>query len=469
MSRRDPSGFRNLDWMTLSLYLSLVGIGWLMIYTVGYTEQGYSDFFNLKTNAGKQTMFIGISLLIMFFCFIIDWKFWRTFAYPIYGLGLLALIGVLIFGIKIKGATSWYSIGSFTLQPSEFAKFATCLAVSAFMSTYNTNIREFKSLATVVGLFFVPMFLILLQPDAGSALVFLSFFILLYRAGLSPSLYIYGFSAATILILGLVFNPFPIISALCLVSIGVLIFNIKKRRNGWLVGLLVLMIATVIGIYYGYVKEVLIGNVLLFIGVAIYLYQLRKSQLIQQMTIFLILGSSIAYSANYTFNNFFEKHQQDRINVWLRPSLCDPQGALYNVLLSKMTIGSGGLQGKGFLQGTMTKLNYVPEQSTDFIFCTIGEEQGFIGSLGIIGLYLLLLVRIITLAERQRSDFSRHYAYGVAGILFVHFFINIGMTMGLMPIIGIPLPFISYGGSSILGFTLLMSVLIKLDSHRFEG
>ena len=268
--------------------------------------------------------------------------------------------------------------------------------------------------------------------------------------------------------MGLVFSPFPIISSLCIISLAIFIFNIKKNRNWWLVALLGVITATVLGIYYGYIKEVVIGNFLCFIGLSIYLYQIRKTQLIRQMTVFLILGSGIAFSANYTFNNFFEKHQQDRINVWLRPSLCDPQGALYNVLLSKMTIGSGGLQGKGFLQGTMTKLNYVPEQSTDFIFCTIGEEQGFIGTLGIVGLYLLLLVRIVTLAERQRSDFSRHYAYGVAGILFIHFFINIGMTMGLMPIIGIPLPFISYGGSSILGFTLLISILIKLDSHRFE-
>ena len=195
----------------------------------------------------------------------------------------------------------------------------------------------------------------------------------------------------------------------------------------------------------------------------------RRGKLVARLSTVLVIGAIIAFSANYTFNNFLENHQRDRINVWLRPSLCDPQGALYNVLQSKMTIGSGGLQGKGFLQGTMTKLNYVPEQATDFIFCTIGEEQGFIGSLGIIGLFLLLLIRIIVLAERQRSDFSRHYAYGIAGILFIHAFVNIGMTMGLVPIIGIPLPFISYGGSSILGFSLMMGVLLKLDSHRLSN
>lgn len=196
------------------------------------------------------------------------------------------------------------------------------------------------------------------------------------------------------------------------------------------------------------------------------LYRNRKGRLVSQVSALLVIGSVVTFSASYFFNNILERHQQDRINVWLRPSICDPQGALYNVLQSKMSIGSGGFRGKGFLQGNMTKLNYVPEQSTDFIFCTIGEEQGFIGSLSIIALFLLLILRIVSIAERQRSEFSRFYAYGVAGILFIHVFVNIGMTMGLVPIIGIPLPFISYGGSSILGFTLMIGVLLRLDSKR---
>ncbi|MEO0779968.1 MAG: rod shape-determining protein RodA, partial [Bacteroidota bacterium] len=241
------------------------------------------------------------------------------------------------------------------------------------------------------------------------------------------------------------------------------------RKPSWLLGLLAWVAVCVVAASLGQVYPVLALNTLALLVLAYLQYNQRKRQLVAQLLSLVLIGSALSFSANYAFNNILERHQQDRINVWLRPSLCDPQGALYNVLQSKMTIGSGGLEGKGFLGGTMTKLNYVPEQSTDFIFCTIGEEQGFIGTVGIIGLFFLLLMRIITLAERQRSDFSRFYAYGVAGILFVHIFINIGMTMGLVPIIGIPLPFISYGGSSILGFSLLIGVLLKLDSNRLIG
>lgn len=467
MSRRNDY-FRNVDWVTLSLYISLVAIGWLMIYAVGYDEDSTEPFFNFTTNAGKQLFFIGLSFGVLLITAIIDWKFWRTFAYPIYAFGLAQLLGLMVLGVTVKGATSWYRFGGFTYQPSEFAKFATAIAIAAFLSQYNTSLKNWRSSLTVFGIMFLPMALIMLQPDAGSALVFTSFLVVLYRAGLSATLYLFGFSTSLLLVLGLVYDPRIIIVSLILIILLVFIFNFKDRFR-WFIGLLGWGAVSVGLLYFGIVYPVLGANLVALLVLSYVMYSNRKGRLVAQLLSLFLLGSAISFSANYAFNNILERHQQDRINVWLRPSVCDPQGALYNVLQSKLTIGSGGLEGKGFLEGTMTKLNYVPEQSTDFIFCTIGEEQGFIGTVGIVGLFFLLLFRIITIAERQRSEFSKFYAYGVAGILFIHVFINIGMTMGLVPIIGIPLPFISYGGSSILGFSLLIGVLLKLDSNRFVG
>lgn len=469
MSRRDNYGGVNVDWMTFVLYIALVLIGWMMIYAAGYNEENPASIFDLNTNIGKQTLFIGASFIVLFLASIIDWKFWRTFAYPIYGFAIFLLILVLIIGVKIKGATSWFRLpGGFTLQPAEFAKFATNVALAAFLSTYSTNIKIFRHQVIAFSLFLFPMFLIFLQPDAGSALVFSSFLIMLYREGLSPNFYIVGFVTLLLFILGLVFDPLSILLGLIMISTLVLMLNLKNIIY-WLISFAVLLTASIFMLAQNLFSPVLIINASIFLIFTAILWQSRKSALIMRLFALLFLGVLIVFSANYTFNNLLKPHQQDRMNVWLQPSKCDPQGSLYNVIQSKMTIGSGGFEGKGFLNGTMTKLNYVPEQSTDFIFCVIGEEQGFIGSFGIIGLISLLLYRIVVLAERQRSDFSRHYAYGVAGIIFIHFFINIGMTLGLVPIIGIPLPFISYGGSSIMGFTLLIGVLLKLDSNRFTA
>lgn len=468
--RRTVSGFGNLDVMTFWLYLSLVGVGWLMIFTVGYDDDlGFTDMvFDLSTNIGKQTLWIGISFLLLLVVLFIDWNFWRTFGYLIYAIAMIVLVLVLLFGIKVKGATSWFSIMGFTLQPSEFAKFATNIAVASYLSTYNTKLSNYRSQFIAFGIILVPMLLILLQPDAGSALIFLSFLIVLFREGASVNLYIFGISTITVFVLGLVYNPFYIIIALMLLGIMIMLLY-QKNKLYWFAGLSAVVAGSIFGVQQGFLYPILGIIITLLLGVSFLQYRARRQHILRPIFTVLVLGSLFAVTANYTFNNFLERHQQDRINVWLRPSLCDPQGSLYNVLQSKSSIGSGGLQGKGFLQGTMTKLNYVPEQATDFIFCTVGEEQGFIGTLGIVGLFFLLLYRITILAERQRSDFSRIYAYGVAGILFFHFFINIGMTMGLVPIIGIPLPFISYGGSSILGFTLLIGVLLSIDRYRLTG
>ena len=469
-SRNVASGLKNLDWITLSLYLSLVAIGWLMIYAVSYEEgRGFTEMiFSLDNIVGKQTLFIGISLIMLLLLLFIDWNFWRTFAYLIYATTIIMLILVLVIGKEINNATSWFAIAGFTLQPSEFAKLGACVAMSAYLSTYSTQLSKFKSQVTAIGLFVLPSILILLQPDAGSALVFTSFLIVLFREGFNANLYILGITLATVSVLGLVFNPIYILIGIALLAILVMVNFQKKNKLYWILGFSAYVILSISAITQGLELPVLGITGVALVAMTYLQYKGRRRDIIKPMYFLLVVAGSFAVASNYTFNKL-PRHQQDRLNVWLQPSKADPRGALYNVIQSKNTIGSGGLQGKGFLEGTMTKLNYVPEQSTDFIFCTVGEEQGFVGTVGIVGLFLLFLLRITVLAERQRADFSRYYAYSFAGILFVHFFVNIGMTMGLVPVIGIPLPFISYGGSSILAFTMMTGILLSLDSNRLTA
>ena len=462
---------RNIDWMTFSLYLAMVGIGWLMIYTVGYSEdysKGFSHFM-FETQVGKQTIWIGIAFAVFLFTYIIDRKFWETFAYPIYGVGLVLLVAVLIFGREIKGATSWFAFGSFTFQPSEFAKFGTALAMAAYLSTYRVNLRQLRHQVLALGLILVPTGLILLQPDAGSALVFLSFLMLMYREGFPANVYILGFTSIVLLLLGFVYPPGQLLFGLGLLGLLALLFGLRKGRLYWLLGWGGLAAGVILFFKPAHLLYFAggLGGLLLIFSVVNWVK--KNTQLATLVLPVVLYGAMLVYVSDFTFHNFLKPHQQDRINVWLNPAKCDRQGSLYNVLQSKMAIGSGGLQGKGFLEGTLTKGNFVPEQSTDFIFCTIGEEQGFVGTFAIIGLFLLLLLRIVTIAERQRSAFAKCYAYGVLGILFVHIVVNIGMTMGLMPIIGIPLPLISKGGSSLLGFTVMIAVLLKLDGSRHRN
>ena len=462
------SRFRNIDVVTFSIFLALVAAGWLMVFAVGYDDSvryGSLDFFG--TPIGKQTAWMGISLVAFLVIQIIDWRFWQTFAYPLYGLSLLLLIAVLIFGKTINGSTSWLSVGGFTLQPSELAKFGTTLAIAAFLNNYTTNLKNINSQLSVLGLFLAPVLLILLQPDAGSALVFFSFLILLYREGLPGSYYLIGFGVVLFLILGLLF-PLPIILlSVELIFILVLAFYMPQRNIAIFSALIYIAIMISMAIQVPVIYLIIPTSLVLV--AMIWILQRNPSFSFGTLVFgILIIGNGLAFASGYAFNNILRPHQQDRINVWLRPELSDPRGSLYNVMQSKLAISSGGLQGKGFLNGTMTKLNYVPEQSTDFIFCTVGEEHGFIGSMSIIILFLALLIRLTILAERQKSAFSRQYIYGIAGILFVHFFINIGMTMGVVPIIGIPLPFISRGGSSLLGFSVMMAVVLKLDRHRYQ-
>jgi rod shape determining protein RodA len=467
---RELVGSKSVDYVLVSLYLSLIGIGWLMIYAVGYAK-GYStldatEFFT-KTPVGKQSIFIIISTFLTFFILTIDWKFWRIGAYLVYGFGLVLLVLVLFIGVKVNGARAWFGFGGFGFQPAEVAKLGTCLALSSYLASPSVSLRDMRSQLTIGGILLAPVFLILLQPDAGSCMVFLSFSILLFREGLSPIPFIIGFALSAVFIFALKFEPNLVVLCLMMLALVIFVFNVNATRPIWIAGLFVICAVAFYAYYTKHIEAALITSL-----AAVLLMLIVHSRRGRFRTVVLTGGGlfvaiSLVYGANFLYNHL-QPHQQERLKVWLRPDECDPRGAAYNLIHSKMAIGSGGLQGKGFLEGTMTKLNYVPEQSTDFIFCTIGEEQGFIGTFGVIAIFIMFLVRIIQIAERQKSNFSRHYAYGVAGIFFVHIFINISMTMGLLPVVGIPLPFISAGGSSLLGFTTMMAILLKLDSHRYS-
>jgi rod shape determining protein RodA len=471
MIAKDVAGGGKVDAALLSLYLALVAIGWLMIYAVGY-KQGYTDDFNdfiTKTVVGKQTIFIGISGILILIIFSIDAKFWRVFAYPVYGFGLFLLVLVLIFGREINGAKAWFTFGNFSFQPVEIAKLGTCLVLSSYLSSPSTSMRDSQSTLTILGLLGLPMCLIMMQPDAGSMLVFLSFSIMFYREGLSGIPYLIAFSVMTVFILALLFEQSPneVVMYLMMLCSIIYAFNIAEKQRLWLVGTIGIVISSA---YLFFNKQTDIALFLMLLCVLLYIIVHSRRGRFKMVIVTagaLLLSSVVVYSTSFAFKNILKKHQQDRIDVWLRPEKVDARGAAYNLNNSKLAIGSGGLQGKGFLEGTMTKLNFVPEQQTDFIFCTIGEEQGFIGVFAVLAIYVLFLIRIIQVAERQKLNFARLYGYGLAGIYFFHFFINIGMTMGLVPVIGIPLPFLSGGGSSLLGFTAMLAILLKLDSHRY--
>ncbi len=471
MIAKDASGGGKIDSVLLSLYLALVGIGWMMIYAVGY-KQGYTNDFNefmLKTVVGKQTMFIIIASLLILVIFSIDAKFWRVFAYPVYGGGILLLILVLIFGKEINGARAWFSIAGFGFQPVEVAKLGTCLVLSSYLSSPSTSFRDNQATLTILGLLALPMCLIMLQPDAGSMLVFLSFSIMLYREGLSGVPYLIAFSVLTVFIIALLFeqNPNEVVMYLMMISSLIFAFNIVRRQRIWL-ALTIAVIIVSAYLFFNTQQDIALFVMLISVLIYIVVHSRRgRFRMVILTAGALLLSAIVVYSTSFTFKNILKKHQQDRIDVWLRPDKVDPHGAAYNLNNSKLAIGSGGFQGKGYLEGAMTKLNFVPEQQTDFIFCTIGEEQGFVGVFAVIAIFVLFLVRIVQIAERQKLNFARLYGYGLAGIFFFHFFINIGMTMGLVPVIGIPLPFVSAGGSSLLGFTAMLAILLKLDSSRY--
>jgi rod shape determining protein RodA len=455
----------SIDLPSAGIFALLLVLGCFLVYSAGYKETDPQSIFDLSTHAGRQILWSGIALLLFLVLQIIEDSFWRTFAYPVYAFSLLLLLLVLIFGSTIKGQTAWFTFGGFSLQPAEIAKFGTCLALASHLSGYNTSFKDPRGSVLAFGILLLPILLILLQPDAGSAIVFSSLLIMLYRAGFSASFFSLLIGTLGLLLMGLVFSLSVLVLMILLLCSLVLAFNFKN-----LLWPLVSVVSMSIFVYlvhsFDFFWIGLSGAVGLLLIFLFLLFLDGQTRLIAFLFPLLSWAYLVSLGSNYIFNNFLMPHQQERINVWLHPEKCDPRGSLYNVLQSKLAIGSGGFVGKGFLEGNMTKLNYVPEQNTDFIFCTVGEEYGFLGVFLLIAIYLILLFRLVAMAERQRLNFKKFYIYGVVGILFTHFFINIGMTIGITPVIGIPLPLISYGGSSLIGFTLLIGTALKFDSDK---
>lgn len=413
LNRKNTKGF---DARLIIYYFALVFIGWITIYSTCYIPDGVNTIFDISKPYCKQLIWIGSSLLIGIVILLIDKQLIQHYAYYFYLLCLVLMVLVLVIGTEISGAKAWIKIGEFSIQPTEFMKVATALALAKFFNEGKTSAEKRYVWLIVGGLVLVPIIVIMLQHDAGSALVFASFIILFYREGLSGGLLMLAFIAAFLAVFTLKFNELYAVALLTAVFIG---FMIKDR--------------------------------------------VHKKKMQRDIIVY-VISIAFVFSVNMLYENVLEPHQKVRVATILGQT-SDPKGADFNLNQSKIAIGSGGFFGKGYLKGTQTKLKFVPEQSTDFIFCAIGEEWGFMGTLVVFGLYLALLYRILSLAEKSRIPFVRHYGYGIAGIIAVHFFVNIGMTIGLVPIIGIPLPFLSYGGSSLWAFTTMLFIFIKLNDN----
>ena len=417
--RKEEIISHKIDWVTVMIYGAMVLWGWLNIYSATYDET--QSIFDLSLNSGRQMMFIIKSSILILAILIIDMRFYETFAYIIYGVVLFLLLLVPFIGKEVGGNRAWLGFGSFGVQPSEFAKFATALVIAKYIGTIGFRMDNIRNQIILFGLIAAPILLILLQKDYGTAMVFMVFLLVFYREGMSPFLLLVGLGVAVIFILTLLVE------------------------NNW----------------------ILFGAIGAAWGITMYMNRRKKIKRLAIITAGALVLAFTITSVEFIFSNLLEEHHQKRVMVLINPEL-DQLGAGYHVYQSKVAIGSGGIIGKGFLKGTQTKLKFVPEQYTDFIFCTIGEEQGWIGSLLMIALFMGLLLRVVFLAERQKNRFARVYGYSVACIFFFHFATNIAMTIGLFPVIGIPLPFFSYGGSSLWSFTILLFILLKLDAHRMH-
>lgn len=473
--------FKSIDWVTILLYLVIVTLGWFSVMGATYNF-GDAITLDLTTRAGKQLLWIGLAMIWGFSLLLIDDKIYDTFSYILYVIMMGILLITPFIATNHKGSYSWINIGSLSLQPAEFAKTATALALAKMMGTYGFSLSRTRNMVQACAIVFIPFVLIILQRETGSALIYLAFFLVFYREGMSGSVLFIGISAAIYFIVGLRYNMFNItythttvgeFAVLTLIWIFTLCLDLvydkdwRNARHMFLGGLTILAIA---GIVTRYIHIFDISWVLLAICSGCIVYLCTKAILNRDVKLCLIaiftLGSlAIHYSTDYVLNDILEPHQQTRVRVLLGLE-DDINGAGYNVRQSEIAIGSGGLLGKGFLNGTQTKLKYVPEQDTDFIFCTVGEESGFVGATIVLLLFLCLILRLIHLAERQNYAMGRIYGYAVVSILLLHVFINIGMVMGLTPVIGIPLPFFSYGGSSLWGFTILLFIFIRIDASR---
>lgn len=449
---QDKSIVRSIDWLTIFIYMGLLALGWMSICGACYEYGDPKDLLSLAsfdTRTGMQLVWISTSLILGALILLLDDRIFDTFAYLIYAALLLLLLATPFLARDIKGSMSWIKIGSFSLQPAEFAKFATSLALAKFMSSYGFRLEgSWRNFVISVALMMIPMALIVLQKETGSALVYFSLFLMLYREGMPGSILFAGIAAVVYVVVGLRFSEEPALGGL--ITMG----------DVYVTLLIILFVGALLFVYC---RPAAIHDSSDYTGASGSFYAIRQRRYLY-ILLFVIGSIGLHFSAS-TLVDHLAEHQQKRIQVLLGLR-DDPSGVGYNVIQAKIAIGSGGLEGKGFLNGTQTKLKYVPEQETDFIFCTVGEEEGFIGSAIVLGLFLALLLRFLFLAERQPTAFGRVYGYCVFSIFFFHVLINIGMVLGLMPVIGIPLPFFSYGGSSLWGFTLLLFIFLRIDAGR---
>jgi len=472
MEIRKNNILARIDWLTMIMYLILVTFGFINIYSSSY-QDNHPQIFDLSQRYGKQFYWIVTAILIAVIVFVINTRFYYFFAYPIYILSILSLLAVLVIGVTIHGSRSWFVIGSFRAQPAEFAKVATALALAKYLSLYNKSLTQFKTLVNASLIILLPAVLIILQPDMGSTLVYVAFILVLYREGLPFSVLLLGLLFALLFVLILIVDKTIILYGL--LGLAVIVHVLSERKVKYTAFGVVVLFLTGLALWglshslpFNLSFYTIIFLTILVAGIIfvpfLYRYKLKNSAILYALLIFSLL---FIFSVNYVFNNILEEHQRKRINIVLGIE-SDPYGSGYNVNQSKISIGSGGFTGKGFMHGTQTKFNFVPEQSTDFIFCTVGEEWGFIGTFLVVTFFALFLLRLLILAERQRSAFNRIFGYSVFSLLAVHVLINIGMTIGLSPVIGIPLPFFSYGGSSLWAFTILLFIFLRLNADRKE-
>lgn len=418
--RREGGLFSELDWLVVLIYFLLVLFGWFNIFASVYDPVQNQSILDFSLNSGKQMLFIGATVILITVILLLDFRIYESFSPIFYGLMIALLVGVLLFGVKINGARAWFDFGFLRLQPAEFTKMATALMLGRFVAGTGVKLTDFSSQLKALAILGLPIALILLQPDAGSAIIFFALIIPLYREGFPAIYLIIGISVVVFFILTLLIPKYQLLIGIISLGIVLILFSLKQRKR------------------------------------------------IPSIIFVVVVISGFIFATDYLLNEVLKPYQKSRIEAIFRPELVDPQAEGWNLEQSKIAIGSGGFAGKGFLEGTQTKFGYVPEQSTDFIFSTLAEEHGWLGCTLVIALFLVLIMRIIVIAERQKSKFSRIYGYSVASILFFHFAINIAMTIGLFPVVGIPLPFFSYGGSSLWSFTIMLFVLLKIDMHRSQ-
>ena len=469
---RNINIWNRLDKASIIVFFLMIIAGWFNIYAAVYNEE-HTGILDMSQRYGKQFIWILATLLIAVFVVVIDTRFYFFFAYFVYGGLIFLLITVLILGKDVNGARSWFQFGPLSLQPSEFAKFGTALALAAYLNSRKHDLMKLPVFMTAIGIIFLPALLIAIQPDLGSTVVYFALFLVLFREGLSPYIFVSVLIMVILFFFTLLFNSVYLTVGVILTAF-VLVWVSTRKWKLCLEGFGIFVVATfILYTLNDLLFETLSEEYILFLAIILsgiaYAFYFYSKRAVPVLIIYLFLIGSLGFinTVDFGFNKLLKPHQKERVEIMLGIK-SDPHGTGYNVNQSIISIGSGGFSGKGYLKGTQTKFKFVPAQSTDFIFCTVGEEWGFLGSFFVIGLYVFLLIRLVILAERQRSDFSRIYGYGVISILFTHFFINIGMSIGIVPVIGIPLPFFSYGGSSLWGFTILLFIFLRLDASRTE-